>query len=244
MNAPRLQTRALRLAPEGPPLPDLELGAGHTLLLLDADAARARRLLRCLAGLESPASGEIRRLPATGVLEATWLEPGIHLIDSLSTRENLLLPARHHGLPPSLIESRLDELCTDRETLRDPHLLPGLLDATRYQRVLCARSLLLAPGLLALHHPLAGLAPDAAEALLQWLHDAARKLDIGLVLSLQDPLQAAWLEDTPILLLDDSGGILLTDWPALLDSARPAAQDIRDRLCRPCRDQSQPPVPS
>ncbi len=242
MTAPRLQTRALRLAPEGPPLPDLELAAGRTLLLLDADAARARRLLRCLAGLESPADGEIRRPPATGALEATWLEPGIHLIDSLSVRENLLLPARHHGLPPSLIESRLDGLCTDSETLRDPHLLPGLLDAARYRRVLCARSLLLAPGLLALHHPLAGLAPDAAEALLQWLHDAARKLDIGLVLSLQDPRHAAWLA-APILLLDEAGGTLFPDWPALLDSERPAAQDIREQLCRPCRDQPQQPVP-
>lgn len=243
MTRTRLQTHDLRLEADGPLLPDLGLAAGECLLLIDAHPARARRLLRCLAGIESPAAGRIRHYPEAEGLEATWLEPGIRLIDSLNAWDNLLLPARHHALPQALIERRLAPLYPDLTPLRDPHLLPDLLTLVEHRRLLCARALLLAPALLALHHPLAGLAPGAAEAFLHWIHEAAQALGSALALSLQDPLQAAWLAETPILLLDEAGAILLPDWPALLDSDRPVAQDIRNRLCRPCRSQPQPPVP-
>ncbi|RMG54620.1 MAG: hypothetical protein D6717_09345 [Gammaproteobacteria bacterium] len=224
-------------------VPDLQLEPGDCLLVIADEPGRARRLSRCLAGLEPPESGHIE-LAATGApLPATWLEPGIEPLASLSVRENLLLPAWHHGLPAAHVEERLALLYPDDRLLADDRLLPERLDAMEQRRLVLARALLLGPVLLSLHHPLAGLPARQRLALADWLRGCARQLGTVLLMSLEEPLLGAHIP-APLLLIDTHDSALFEHWQALLDSPLPAAQDIRQelsRLCSPLREKKTRP---
>jgi ABC-2 type transport system ATP-binding protein len=145
-----------------------DLAAGEIFALLGPNGAGKTTTLRMLAGLIAPTAGTvaINGEPVTpdsaprlrgqiGLLTET---PG--LWDRLTTRQNLMVYARLHGLPePSRAVDAALDLFDIRDRAGDP---AGQLSKGLRQRVALARTLLHQPPIVFLDEPTAGLDPESA----------------------------------------------------------------------------------
>jgi ABC-type multidrug transport system ATPase subunit len=190
---------------------DLELEPGRTLAVLGPNGAGKSTLLRLLAGLARPSAGALEidatassraeRRRAIGLVgHASFLYP------MLTTRENLVLAARLHGLDAP--GERAERALAEEELLGVAGRRAGVLSRGLAQRVAIARALLHAPKLVLLDEPWTGLDARAAERLtrrLAALPSAGRALvivshDLGRVAGLAARAlvlvrgRAGWLE--------------------------------------------------
>ena len=145
-----------------------ELAPGEIFALLGPNGAGKTTTLRMLAGLIAPTTGVVSINGETvtpdtsprlrGQIGLLTEAPG--LWDRLTTRQNLMVYARLHGLadPGRAVDAALD-LFDIRDRAGDPtaQLSKGLK-----QRVALARTLLHAPRIILLDEPTAGLDPESA----------------------------------------------------------------------------------
>jgi heme exporter protein A len=195
---------------------DLELAAGDVVAVLGPNGAGKSTLLRLLAGLARPSAGTIelaaqggarreRRRGVGLVGHATFLTP------TLTTRENLILAARLHGLDAA--PERAARALADEELEAVAERRAGALSRGSAQRAAIARALLHDPKLVLLDEPWTGLdarsgarlsarllaEKRAGRALVVTTHDEGRLAglaDRALVLARG---RAAWLEPAALL---------------------------------------------
>jgi heme exporter protein A len=138
---------------------DLELGAGRTLAVLGPNGSGKTTLLRILAGLLRPSSGSVRVL-GFELPRETWRLRGRvgylgHeplLYRDLTSRENLVLAGRLHGLGDRA-GGRTDEVLRAVGMERRADDRVSELSAGMAQRVAAARAVLHEPDLLLLDEP-------------------------------------------------------------------------------------------
>ncbi len=152
------------------------LAKGETLVVMGGSGSGKTVLLRLIAGLIGPDTGQIRvfgrrieRLREEDLLPIRrrmgYVFQGAALFDSLSGYENVAYPLREHtSLPEAEIEARvvrnLGLVGLGREVLR---LLPAELSGGMKKRVGIARALSAGPDLLLFDEPTAGLDPTNAK---------------------------------------------------------------------------------
>jgi putative ABC transport system ATP-binding protein len=143
---------------------DLEVMSGETLAVMGPSGCGKSTLLHLLGGLDRPTGGElwlggkrIDRLSERGLANLRRREIGFvfqayHLMDELTARENVELPALLAGRSPRQARTRALELL-DQVGLADRGThLPSALSGGQRQRVAIARSLV--------NEPLVELADD------------------------------------------------------------------------------------
>jgi putative ABC transport system ATP-binding protein len=166
---------------------DLEVAPGETVAIMGPSGCGKPTLLHLLGGLERPSGGEAvlagRQLDTMGERALARLRrtavgfvfQAFHLIDELTARENVELPALLAGRSPRTSRRRALELL-DRVGLADrATFLPSALSGGQRQRVAIARALSNDPLLVLADEPTGNL-------------DSAATLD---VLRLFDTLHAA-----------------------------------------------------
>ena len=132
---------------------DLEVGQAETVAIMGPSGCGKSTLLHLLGGLERPSGGEIRlagnlldkmgerglaRLRRTAI---GFVFQAFHLIDELTARENVELPALLAGRSPRAARKRALELL-ERVGLADrATFLPAALSGGQRQRVAVARAL-------------------------------------------------------------------------------------------------------
>jgi heme exporter protein A len=181
---------------------DLELAAGGVLAVLGPNGAGKSTLLRLLAGLARPSAGTIdvaaqaggrreRRRGVGLVGHATFLTP------ALTTRENLILAARLHGLAgaPELAARAL----ADEELEAVSERRAGALSRGLAQRAAIARALLHDPKLVLLDEPWTGLDARSAARLSARLL-AEKRAGRALVVATHDLDRVAGLADRALVL--------------------------------------------
>jgi putative ABC transport system ATP-binding protein len=158
---------------------------GQLVVLLGPSGCGKTTLLSCIAGLLTPAAGEIEvdgidvialrgnsrsayRRETVGVIFQAF-----NLIPSLSAQANVMVPLRLAGIRRSPARVRADELLaevglTDRRTYR-----PGQLSGGQQQRVAIARALAHDPPLLVADEPTAHLDAIQVEGVLRIIRDLA-----------------------------------------------------------------------
>lgn len=201
-----IETRALRYAyRQGPDLSfaDVTVPQGGTLLLRGRSGAGKSTWLALVAGLLTPAGGELtvagRALSAlSGPARDAWrartigfLPQRLHLSEALTVEGNLALAyyaaglrTDHDAIGRTLAALEVAPLATRR---------PAQLSGGQAQRVALARALLLEPRVILADEPTASLDDDAAAASLQLLRGSAARCGASLVVATHDArVREAW----------------------------------------------------
>jgi ABC-type lipoprotein export system ATPase subunit len=158
---------------------DLEVVRGETLAVMGPSGCGKSTLLHLLGGLDRPSGGElwldgkrIDRLSERGLANLRRREIGFvfqafHLMDELTARENVELPALLAGRSPRQARARALELL-DQVGLadRESHL-PSALSGGQRQRVAIARALMNEPLVVLADEPTGNLDSTATLEVLR-----------------------------------------------------------------------------
>ncbi len=153
-------------APLGPI--DLSAAPGEIVALCGASGCGKSTALRLLAGLETPASGEVRRPAGRGRTSLVFQAPT--LMPWADARANVALPLRLSGMASAEAAALADQALarvglTGREDARPAQLSGGMA-----MRVSLARALVTDPDLLLLDEPFAALDSITRRGLIEDLH--------------------------------------------------------------------------
>lgn len=138
---------------------------GVVSAVVGGDGSGRTTLLRCLAGVITPVSGEVRRPAAQRI---GYLPAGSGIYPDLSVMENLLFRASAYGVPASEARTRAAEYL-DRAGLSEAAgRLAGRLSGGMRQKLGVIATLLHQPDLLVLDEPTTGVDP-VSRSDLWWL---------------------------------------------------------------------------
>ena len=164
---------------------DAEAGDGELVLLLGPSGCGKTTALSCLAGLLTPARGEI----TVGETEVTTLQgrelteyrrhgvgivfQAFNLVPSLTTLENVMAPLRIAGVGRAAARDRAEELLGRVALQERTGHRPDELSGGQQQRVAIARALVHDPPLIVADEPTAHLDYVQVEEVLQLLREIA-----------------------------------------------------------------------
>ncbi len=181
---------------------ELEVARGETVAVMGPSGCGKSTLLHLLGGLDRPSGGEIwlderridrlseRALARLRCREIGFVFQAYHLMDELTAKENVELPALLAGRPPRQARARALELL-DQVGLADrgSHL-PSALSGGQRQRVAIARALVNEPLVVLADEPTGNLDSTATLEVLR-LFEALHEGGLTLVVVTHDERIAA-----------------------------------------------------
>jgi putative ABC transport system ATP-binding protein len=181
---------------------DLSVATGETVAVMGPSGCGKSTLLHLIGGLERPTGGQIElatsrldQLGERGLAKLRRTAVGFvfqafHLVDELTARENVELPALLAGRSPRAARQRALELL-DRVGLADrAGFLPAALSGGQRQRVAIARALSNEPRVVLADEPTGNLDSAATLEVLR-LFDSLHESGQTLVIVTHDPRIAA-----------------------------------------------------
>ncbi len=189
-------------------------------------------LLHCLAGLDTPTSGQvlIGGADITGMRddEVTRLRrdrigfvfQAFNLIPTLSALGNITLPVELAGRKP---DQELLDAVIEAAGLKDRlHHEPAHLSGGEQQRLACARALVSRPEIVFADEPTGNLDSRSGAEVLQFLRRAADELGQTIVMVTHDPIAASYADRV----------LVLTDGRIVDELATPTAERVLERMKR------------
>ncbi len=158
---------------------DLDIERGETVAIMGPSGCGKSTLLHLLSGLDRPTEGEIslhgvrldsmgeRRLARMRMSDVGIVFQAFHLIDELTARENIELPALLAGRGPRRARHRADELLESVDLTDRAEHLPSALSGGQRQRVAIARALANEPDVLFADEPTGNLDSAATVEILK-----------------------------------------------------------------------------
>ncbi|MET7401956.1 ABC transporter ATP-binding protein [Dactylosporangium sp. NPDC005572] len=166
---------------------DLDIAPGEAVAVMGPSGSGKSTLLNLVAGLDRPTDGKVEvagtdlgRLSETGLARFRRRHIGIvfqffHLLDDLTARDNVLLPAQLAGMPRKAALARVGELLDALGIAHRADAYPARLSGGERQRVAIARALVNRPPLLLADEPTGAVDTDSgarvAELLRELNHD-------------------------------------------------------------------------
>ena len=184
----------------------LDVNQSELVCLLGPSGCGKTTVLRCIAGLESPTSGEIIQsgidvapLPPDqrdfGIVFQSYA-----LFPNLTVDENLAFGLRNRKITKSAISERVEELTRTVGLEGHGDKYPGQLSGGQQQRVALARALAPSPSLLLLDEPLSALDAKVRQHLRREILDLQRKIDITTILVTHDQEEALTMGDRIVVM--------------------------------------------
>jgi len=198
----------------------LRVGRGETLAVLGRSGTGKSVLLRLIIGLDTPDSGAIRihgkdiaglALDRMGEIRKKmgFLFQQAALYDSLTVRENVAFPLKHHrrDMPKSERADRVGQLLA--EVGLDPNIdkMPSDISGGMQKRVGLARALALEPEILLLDEPTAGLDPISSGEIDELVLKLQRERKMASIVVTHDLHSARTIAGRLALL--DQGNVLI-----------------------------------
>lgn len=177
-------------------LPRFEASQGEHWLVLGRSGSGKTTLLHLLGGLIRPQQGRVEVADADlGGLEGAALDrfrgrhigvvfQQLHLLATLTVRQNLLLAQYAAGLPQD--EARVHEMLAHLDVADRADAYPDTLSQGQRQRVVIARAVLNRPRVLLADEPTASLDDVRAAQVLGLLKGAAEEAGATLVVATHD----------------------------------------------------------
>ncbi|MCM4158702.1 ATP-binding cassette domain-containing protein [Antarcticibacterium flavum] len=194
---------------------NLELYEGENLVIMGKSGSGKSVMIKCLVGLMAPDKGSVEVLgkdinslerPEMDHLRANigFLFQGSALYDSMTVRENLEFPLRHHTR--SLKEKDVEALVI--EALKNvglEHTLenrPAELSGGMQRRIALARALILKPKIILYDEPTTGLDPITAKEIIHLMMEIQTKYQTSSLIITHDVDCARVISNRMILLLE------------------------------------------
>jgi phospholipid/cholesterol/gamma-HCH transport system ATP-binding protein len=187
----------------------------ENVAVLGKSGAGKSVLIKCIIGLLTPDSGEIKVLGENVVglkqieldrirTKIGFLFQGNAIYDSMSIRENLEFPLRRHWFDVSQqeIDSMVAEALENVNLMHTIDMMPSELSGGMLKRVALARTMILKPDIILYDEPTTGLDPVTArgiDALIVSLH---RKYRTAAIIISHDMNCVKNTSDRVVLLLD------------------------------------------
>lgn len=193
---------------------DLDVAPGELLALLGHSGAGKSALLRCIAGTDTPETGEIilDGQPLRGV--APHLRPIAHapqgaaLWPQMTVRANIAFGPEFRGAPAAEVRERTEAALAAFDALALAERRPATLSGGELRRAALARAFASGGRLLLLDEPLAPAAPDERDALLATIRALLSAAGASAILATRDPELAALADRTAVI---RDGRIVQTD---------------------------------
>ena len=165
----------------------LDVKAGEFLTLLGPSGCGKTTLLRLIAGLDRPDTGQVR-LDGRDITSLPPEKRPLHtvfqsyaLFPHLTVGENVAFPLRMAGVPAPELRARVAGALADVRLAERADAYPHELSGGQRQRVALARALVGRPRLVLLDEPLAALDAKLREAMQRELIDLQREVGITFV---------------------------------------------------------------
>lgn len=181
---------------------DLDIQAGHLTAVMGPSGSGKTTLVHLLAGLDRADAGDVwvgdehlsalsdRDMARVRGRVVGFVFQGFNLLQTMSARDNILLPLRLNGLDhdDAWLDTLTDMLNMGPELSRRPYELSG----GQQQRVAIARALITRPRVVLADEPTGNLDTHASAEILAHLRQACRELDQSVVMVTHDPTAASY----------------------------------------------------
>ena len=184
---------------------NLTVEKGKLIGLLGPSGSGKTTILRMIAGLEHPDSGDIfiagkrvNDLPA-GRRGIGFVFQNYALFRHMTVRENIAFGLKVQKVPPKEIKARVDKLVELIGLAEFDGRYPQQLSGGQRQRVAFARALAPEPELLLLDEPFAAIDAKVRKELRQWLRATIHQLGITSIFVTHDQDEAVEVADDIII---------------------------------------------
>ncbi len=181
---------------------DLDIPAGVLTAVMGPSGSGKTTLVHLLAGLDRPDSGQVwvgddeitamkdKQLAKVRGRIVGFVFQGFNLMQTMSARDNIVLPLRLNGLPqdPEWLDALVEMLGIGRELERRPYEMSG----GQQQRVAIARALITRPRVVLADEPTGNLDTHASAEVLAHLRVSCRELGQSVVMVTHDPTAASY----------------------------------------------------
>lgn len=234
MNSCRIEARHIVFSyDEAPVLRDISLNveAGELFAVVGPSGSGKTSLLRVLAGLEQPSSGEVM-INGRSVNDIPAPERSVGMVfqdfalwPHMTVHENIVFGAADHTRRSGVADARADELLAMLGIATTRNARPPQLSGGQQQRVALARALMREPRLLLLDDPFSNIEHELRVQMRRDLHALQRKLALTAVFVTHDLDDAFSIADRVAVI--GRGSILqigtpttVYDFPNSIDVAR------------------------
>ena len=212
----------------------LKLFEGENLVVMGKSGSGKSVMIKCLVGLMQADSGSIRikehdiRVLGQSELdllrtEIGFLFQGSALYDSMTVRENLEFPLRHHKEKLGITQDNEELVLEALDNVGLAHavdLMPDELSGGMKRRVALARALILKPRIILYDEPTTGLDPITAKEIIELMRNIQQKYGTSSLIITHDVDCARVISNRIILLIDGINYIEGT-YPELSNSGDP-----------------------
>lgn len=195
---------------------NMVLHKGENLVIMGKSGSGKSVMIKCLVGLEQPDSGVIEVMGyAINELdrkdldelrtEIGFLFQGSALYDSMTVRENLEFPLRHHKDKFGNIKDTKPLVLEALESVglaNTINLMPAELSGGMKRRIALARTLILKPKIILYDEPTTGLDPITAKEIILLMISIQEKYNTSSIIITHDVDCARVISNRMILLVD------------------------------------------
>ena len=184
----------------------IDVPAGSLTALLGPSGGGKSTLLRIIAGLESPETGEVW-IEGRDMAGVAPQERGVGFVfqhyaafKHMTVRENVAFGLRIRKRPKADVNRRVDELLALVQLSPFAQRYPSELSGGQRQRMALARALAVEPSLLLLDEPFGALDANVREELRAWLRRLHQEMPVTTLFVTHDQEEAMELADQIVVI--------------------------------------------
>lgn len=182
----------------------LEIEKGEFVGVMGPSGSGKTTLLNIMATIDTPTSGELfinginpvqlneKNIALFRRKELGFIFQDFNLLDSLSIKENIILPLVLEKVNVKELEKRVDDIASLLNIRDILNKKPYEISGGQQQRAACARALIHNPSIILADEPTGNLDSKASQDVMETLNNLNEKRDATIMMVTHDPFSASF----------------------------------------------------